>query len=135
MYGNDIDESTTPVEAGLVWTIGKVRRARKDFPGAEIILKQIAEKPKRKRVGLTSVNRGPVARHDNDICDDEGNVIGKVTSGCPSPCLGTNIAMGYVPTEKSKLSTQINCSIRGKLYRYDVTKVPFTQANYYVKKD
>lgn len=83
LYGNDIDENTTPVEAVLVWTIGKRRRAQADFPGAEAILRQIKEKAKRKRVGLLS--KGPPARGGATVLDADGNKVGQVTSGCPTP--------------------------------------------------
>uniref|UniRef100_A0A8C6XZL1 Aminomethyltransferase n=1 Tax=Naja naja TaxID=35670 RepID=A0A8C6XZL1_NAJNA len=97
LYGNDIDENTTPVEASLVWTLGKRRRVAMDFPGASTILAQIKEKPKKKRVGLTST--GPPIRQHVPILSPGGKAIGEVTSGCPSPCLQKNIAMGYVDSE------------------------------------
>uniref|UniRef100_A0AAY4CL68 Aminomethyltransferase, mitochondrial n=1 Tax=Denticeps clupeoides TaxID=299321 RepID=A0AAY4CL68_9TELE len=96
LYGNDIDETTTPVEAGLVWTIGKRRRLQRDFPGADVVVPQIKEKTQRKRVGLISA--GPPARQHTPILAPGGQIIGEVTSGCPSPCLKQNIAMGYVET-------------------------------------
>ncbi|KAK7884608.1 hypothetical protein WMY93_027731 [Mugilogobius chulae] len=81
LYGNDIDETTTPVEATLVWTIGKRRRQTRDFPGADIIVPQIKNKPQRKRVGLVST--GPPVRQHTPILSTDGKVIGEVTSGCP----------------------------------------------------
>ena len=128
LYGNDIDETTTPVEAGLVWTIGKRRRQTKDFPGAEIILKQIKEKPLKKRVGI--VSKGPPAREHTKIVDNE-EVIGEITSGCPSPSLGLNVAMGYVPLSKAKNGTVLNLQVRGKLVEGTVTKMPFLPTNYF----
>ncbi|XP_042304721.1 aminomethyltransferase, mitochondrial isoform X2 [Sceloporus undulatus] len=105
LYGNDIDESTTPVEASLIWTLGKRRRVAMDFPGASVILAQIKEKPKRKRVGLTST--GPPIRQHMLILGPHSKAIGEVTSGCPSPCLQKNIAMAYVESEHSKLGTSL----------------------------
>ena len=128
LYGNDIDETTTPVEAGLIWTIGKRRRQTKDFPGAEIVLKQIKEKPLKKRVGI--VSKGPPAREHTKIMDNE-EVIGEITSGCPSPSLGLNVAMGYVPLSKAKNGTILNLQVRGKLVEGTVTKMPFLPTNYF----
>merc|ERR1711973_202475 len=86
LYGNDIDENTTPVEAALVWTIAKRRRQQgsDNFPGAEIILKQLKEKAQRKRVGL--VSSGPPPRGHSAVLDPTtGEKVGEVTSGCPAP--------------------------------------------------
>ncbi|XP_048462201.1 aminomethyltransferase, mitochondrial-like [Rhincodon typus] len=132
LYGNDIDETTTPVEATLLWTIGKQRRAAADFPGAEIILRQIKEKTKRKRVGLTSA--GPPVRQHTPILNLDGKVIGEVTSGCPSPCLKQNIAMGYVDTEYSKPGTPLKVEVRKKIVDATVSKMPFVPSKYYTVK-
>ncbi|XP_069952994.1 aminomethyltransferase, mitochondrial isoform X3 [Cherax quadricarinatus] len=104
LYGNDIDDTTTPIEGGLAWTIGKRRRETKDFLGAEIILRQLKEKPKRRRIGLTC--SGPPPRSHCAVLDADGNKIGDVTSGCPAPSLELNIAMAYVPAAYSKSGTQ-----------------------------
>ncbi|XP_078065507.1 aminomethyltransferase, mitochondrial [Mustelus asterias] len=132
LYGNDIDETTTPVEATLLWTIGKRRRAAADFPGASIILRQIKEKVKRKRVGLTSA--GPPVRQHTPILNPDGKVIGEVTSGCPSPCLKQNIAMGYVDTEYSKPGTPIKVEVRKKIVDAIVSRMPFVPSKYYIVK-
>lgn len=132
LYGNDIDETTTPVEASLLWTIGKRRRAAADFPGAAIVLRQIKEKTKRKRVGLMS--SGPPVRQHTPILNLDGKVIGEVTSGCPSPCLKQNIAMGYVDTEYGKLGTPIKVEVRKKIVDAVVTKMPFVPTKYYTVK-
>ncbi|XP_024240498.1 aminomethyltransferase, mitochondrial [Oncorhynchus tshawytscha] len=129
LYGNDIDETTTPVEATLVWTIGKRRRQAKDFPGAEIIVPQIKAKTTRKRVGLVSM--GPPVRQHTPILSPEGKVIGEVTSGCPSPCLKQNIAMGYVDVAYAKNGTPIQVEVRKKAVKAVVTKMPFVPTNYY----
>ncbi|CAJ0955744.1 unnamed protein product [Ranitomeya imitator] len=112
LYGNDIDETTSPVEASLVWTIGKRRRAAMDFPGASIIVPQIKGRVARKRVGLTST--GPPARQHTPILNLEGRVIGEVTSGCPSPSLRVNVAMGYVEPEFAKPGTALHLDVRKK---------------------
>lgn len=134
LYGNDIDATTTPIEAGLAWTIAKPRRAAANFPGASIILNQLKEKPKRRRVGLVGVAGGPPVRHEaNVFADKEGSTkIGSITSGCPSPSLGKNIAMAYVPTPMAKLGTKVFCDVRGKLYEYEVAKMPFVSTKYFV---
>ncbi|XP_037540906.1 aminomethyltransferase, mitochondrial [Nematolebias whitei] len=129
LYGNDIDESTTPVEASLVWTIGKRRRQTKDFPGADIIVPQIKAKATRKRVGL--VSDGPPVRQHTPILSPDGQVIGNVTSGCPSPCLKKNIAMGYVDAAFAKNGTVIQVEIRKKNQPATVSKMPFVPTNYF----
>ncbi|KAG1973781.1 aminomethyltransferase, mitochondrial [Pimephales promelas] len=130
LYGNDIDETTTPVEASLVWTIGKRRRQALDFPGADIIVPQIKAKTQRKRVGLIST--GPPVRQHTPILSTDGRVIGEVTSGCPSPCLKQNVAMGYVETGFSKLGTSIQVEVRKKAVPAVVSKMPFVPTKYYM---
>ncbi|XP_062441422.1 aminomethyltransferase, mitochondrial isoform X2 [Rhea pennata] len=132
LYGNDIDETTTPVEASLVWTLGKRRRTAMDFPGAAVIMSQIKEKPKRKRVGLTSV--GPPIRPHMAILGPEGKLIGTVTSGCPSPSLRKNIAMGYVEAAYSRAGTVLTVEVRKKHHSALVAKMPFVPTHYYVAK-
>ncbi|KAL4655391.1 aminomethyltransferase, mitochondrial isoform X1 [Arapaima gigas] len=130
LYGNDIDENTTPVEASLVWTIGKRRRQTKDFPGADVIIPQIKAKPGRKRVGIVST--GPPVRQHTPILSPDGRVIGEaVTSGCPSPCLKQNIAMGYVETGFSKVDTPVLVEVRKKMVEATVSKMPFVPTHYY----
>jgi len=133
LYGNDIDETTSPVEAGLTWTIGKRRRQSgfDNFPGAVEILRQIREKPSRKRVGLIC-HQGPPARDHTKILDaSTEEEIGEVTSGCPSPSLGINVAMGYVPASKSKNGTKVSLKVRNRTVEAIVTKMPFVPSNYY----
>ncbi|XP_028679994.2 aminomethyltransferase, mitochondrial [Erpetoichthys calabaricus] len=132
LYGNDIDENTTPVEASLVWTIGKRRRTTLDFPGASVVVPQIKGKTTRKRVGLLS--EGPPVRQHTPILSPEGKVIGEVTSGCPSPCLKQNVAMGYVETEFSKVGTPVKVEVRKKVVDAVVSKMPFVPTRYYTGK-
>ncbi|NXT73613.1 GCST protein, partial [Zapornia atra] len=134
LYGNDIDETTTPAEAGLLWTLGKRRRAAMDFPGAAIIMAQVKEKPKRKRVGLTSGKGGVWGCQPS--CSPPCIPIspGTVTSGCPSPSLGKNIAMGYVETMHSRTGTMLDVEVRKKRHPALVTKMPFVPTQYYVAK-
>lgn len=128
LYGNDMDENTTPVEATLLWTIAKRRRAEANFPGAEIVLKQIKEKPKKKRIGLVSV--GPPARGNTPVVDMTGNTVGQITSGCPSPTVGKNVAMAYVPLSLSKIGTKLKLQRGKKLTECEVVKMPFNPTNY-----
>jgi len=132
LYGNDITADTTPIEAALTWLVAKRRRQLKNFPGAEKIVQQIKDRSKIKRIGLTST-AGPPPRHGAQILSEDGQVLGDVTSGCPSPSLGVSVAMGYVPTEFSKVGTSLGLKIRDKVYGGVVTKMPFVKANYYNK--
>ncbi|XP_041457891.1 aminomethyltransferase, mitochondrial-like isoform X2 [Lytechinus variegatus] len=131
LYGNDIDDDTTPVEATLVWTIGKRRRRLRDFPAADHILQQIKEKPSRKRIGI--VSSGPPIR-GGEIYSESGECIGHVTSGCPSPSLKTNIVMGYVSAAHAKNGTKVQFQVRKKTVDGVVTKMPFVPTNYYIVK-
>ncbi|XP_066144379.1 aminomethyltransferase, mitochondrial [Euwallacea fornicatus] len=132
LYGSDLNANTTPIEGALTWLVAKRRREQQNFPGASKILQQIKEGSKIKRVGVTST-LGPPARHGAEILDERGNVIGEVTSGCPSPTLNLNISMGYVPTEFSKVGTKVGLKIRNKTFEGIVTKMPFVKAKYYNK--
>ncbi|KAF2358839.1 Glycine cleavage system T protein [Trinorchestia longiramus] len=128
LYGNDLIEDTTPVEAGLAWTVAKRRRQEGNFPGHQVVMQQLKEKPKVRRVGLTS--QGAPMRPPVDV-QHGGAVVGKVCSGCPSPTLGVNIAMAYLPTALSKPGTAVQVVVRGKLQPATVTKMPFVPTNYY----
>uniref|UniRef100_A0A8C0J0Z6 Aminomethyltransferase, mitochondrial n=1 Tax=Chelonoidis abingdonii TaxID=106734 RepID=A0A8C0J0Z6_CHEAB len=132
LYGSDIDETTTPVEAALVWTLGKRRRVAMDFPGAKVIVPQIKGKVKRKRVGLIST--GPPIRPHMHILSLEGRPIGEVTSGCPSPCLKKNVAMGYVAGEQSRVGTVLAVEVRKKSCPALVTRMPFVPTRYHTLK-
>ncbi|KAK6177479.1 hypothetical protein SNE40_015571 [Patella caerulea] len=133
LYGSDIDEQTTPVEATLAWTIAKRRRAERNFPGAEKILDQLKNKPSIKRVGF--ISSGPPARGGTAIYDASGEKkIGHVTSGIPSPTLKTNVAMGYVDLPFSKNGTPVQFEIRKNKIDAVVSKMPFVPAKYYIPK-
>lgn len=133
LYGNDIDDTTTPIEASLAWTIGKRRREEEGFPGSSVILNQLKTKPTQRRVGFLST--GPPARGGTDVFDgSEQRLIGKVTSGCPSPTLKKNVAMGYVETEFFKPGTKVKFNIRKKMVEATVSKMPFVPTNYYTGK-
>uniref|UniRef100_A0A8C3X645 Aminomethyltransferase n=1 Tax=Catagonus wagneri TaxID=51154 RepID=A0A8C3X645_9CETA len=132
LYGNDIDEHTTPVEGSLSWTLGKRRRAAMDFPGASVIVPQLKSKVQQRRVGLMC--EGAPVRAHSPILSTEGTVIGAVTSGCPSPCLKKNVAMGYVPYEHSRPGTPLLVEVRRKQQVAVVSKMPFVPTNYYTLK-
>jgi aminomethyltransferase len=129
LYGNDIDETTTPIEAGLAWTINKRRREQGGFPGAEIILRQMAEGPTRKRVGLLLDGKVP-ARAGTRVTDRWGKEIGAVTSGGYGPTVGGPIAMGYVDAEHAEPKTLVNVIVRGKPLPGRITELPFVAHRY-----
>lgn len=120
LYGNDIDDRTSPLEAGLGW----ITKFTKNFSNSEALLKQKTEGVERKLVGFELTERG-IPRHDYDLCNAQGDKIGYVTSGTMSPSLEKAIGMGYVPKAMSKVDTEIFVSIRGKLIPAKVVKLPF----------
>ena len=120
LYGNDIDESTSPIEAGLGW----ITKFTKDFVNSENLKKQKEEGVKRKLVGFKLKEKG-IARHGYDIVNEKGEKIGRVTSGTMSPTLKEAIGMGYVPVELSKPGSEIYIQIRKKQIPAQVTKLPF----------
>ncbi|CAG8480740.1 3498_t:CDS:2, partial [Ambispora leptoticha] len=129
LYGHDLDETTTPIEAGLSWTIGKRRKEEGGFLGADVILKQIHDGPKRRRVGM--IVEGAPARENAEITTQKGEMIGKVTSGVPSPTLKENIAMGYVQAGHHKLGTILWVKVRKRIQKAHVTRMPFVPTKYY----
>ncbi|KAJ2782696.1 hypothetical protein H4R18_002122 [Coemansia javaensis] len=130
LYGSDIDATTTPVEAGLVWTVGKRRRSEGGFLGADVILGQIASKGGlRRRVGL--VSEGAPARAGARVLSADGEDVGVVTSGIPAPSLGKNVAMAYVKKSFSKKDTPLKIKVRGRTVDAVVAKMPFVPANYH----
>lgn len=136
LYGNDIDTSTTPVEAALNWAMQKVRRtggARAGgFPGDGKVLAQLdgAQPPQRKRVGLIALERVPVREH-TELQDAEGRRVGEVTSGLLGPTIDRPIAMGYVPPELAVPGTRLHAIVRGKPVPMEVTTLPFVPNRYY----
>ena len=132
LHGHDIDPTTSPVEGALTFALSKSRKERADFAGAERVLKELADGPSRVRVGLI-VKEGAPAREGAEIADAEGNVIGKVTSGGPSPTLGKNIAMGFVPPAFAALGTALKVIVRGKTAAAEVVAMPFVAQRYYRK--
>ncbi|KAJ3276449.1 hypothetical protein HDV01_005072 [Terramyces sp. JEL0728] len=128
LYGHDLDEDITPVEGALTWTIGQRRRKEGGFLGADKILPQIKGGVSKRRIGL--VVEGAPAREHTEIYAD-GKKIGEITSGCPSPTLKKNIAMGYVENGFHKQGTELQVKVRNKMQKATVTKMPFVPANYH----
>ena len=123
LYGNDIDDTTSPLEAGLGW-ITKFNDVKGDFIDKQYLLDQKAAGLTRKLVGFELVDRG-IARHEMPICDAEGNKIGHVTSGTMGPTVKKAIGMGYVNVPFNKVGSEIFIEVRGKLLKAEVVKMPF----------
>lgn len=121
LYGNDIDDTTSPLEAGLGWI---TKLTKPSFVGKEKVEKVKAEGINKKLVGIEMLEKG-IPRHDYEITDADGNVIGRVTSGTQSPTLQKPIALGYVAIDFSKIDTPIFIKVRDKLISAKVVKVPF----------
>lgn len=132
LHGHDVDAETTPVEAALTFALSKSRKERADFAGADVILKQLADGPARVRIGL-HVKEGAPAREGAEIADADGAVIGKITSGGPSPSQGRNIAMGYVPPAFAEVGTELKVLVRGRPAAAEVVATPFVPTRYYRK--
>ena len=136
LYGNDIDTTTTPVEAGLNWAMQKVRRTGGEraggFPGADKVLAQLdgAEALTRKRVGLVALERVPVREH-TELQNTDGATIGEVTSGLLGPSVDKPVAMGYVGAEYAAVGTRVNAIVRGKVVPMEVAAMPFLPPNYF----
>ena len=135
LYGHDIDEETTPIEGALTWAIQKVRRAGGEraggFPGADAIFAQMADGSARKRVGLLPEGRAPMREGVPLFAAAEGGEqIGQITSGGFGPTVGGPVAMGYVTRDHAKVGTTVFGELRGKRLPLNVTKMPFTPANF-----
>jgi len=125
LYGNDIDDTTSPLEAGLGW----ITKFSKDFINSENLKKQKEEGVRRKLIGFELQERG-IPRHDYQIVDKNGNTIGKVTSGTMAPSLGKGIGLGYVTTEFSKIDSEIYIKIRNNNVLAKVVKTPFYKRDF-----
>jgi aminomethyltransferase len=120
LYGNDIDDTTSPLEAGLGW----ITKFTKDFTARQILEEQKAEGISKKLIGLEMVEKG-IPRKNYEIKDSQGATIGQITSGTQSPSLNKAIAMGYVPIAYSKIDTQVYVKVRDKLLMAKIVKMPF----------
>lgn len=124
LYGHELDESTSPVEADLMWSISKRRRTEGGFIGSARVQRELAEGVKRKRVGIKPSGRAP-AREGTVITDESGRQIGIVTSGGFGPTVGGPVAMGYVEPQSSVPGTKVNLVVRGNALPAEVVKLPF----------
>jgi aminomethyltransferase len=130
LYGHDIDTTTTPIEAALLWSIGKRRREEGGFPGDAVIQAQIRDGAPRRRVGIQPEGRAP-AREHTAVHSLGGAAIGEVTSGGFGPNVGRPVAMGYVETAHAKAGTALELMVRGKALPAEVVKMPFQPQRYY----
>jgi aminomethyltransferase len=129
LYGHDLDESVSPVEAGLEFALSKRRRKAGDFPGAARILRELADRPARVRVGL-KVLEGAPAREGAEVADEHGAVVGRVTSGGFSPSLRRAIALAFVSPAQAAPGTRLKVIVRGKAQACEVTPLPFVPHRY-----
>ena len=128
LYGNDLDQKTSPIEANLKWAISK-NRIEDNYPGSNIIKNQIQKGVKKLRVGIKPETR-VIARGDTKIFNDENKEIGKITSGTFGPSVDCSIAMGYVDNSYSSLNTKIFLEVRGKKIPANICNLPFYKKNY-----
>jgi aminomethyltransferase len=132
LYGHDLDETTTPVEAGLGFALSKRRREQGGYPGWERIVRELADGPIRRRVGLAVEGRQPV-REGAAVVDADGDEVGKVTSGGFSPMLEAPIAMAYVPAASAEPGSEVRLAQRGKVFQAKVIPMPFVPHRYHRK--
>jgi len=131
LYGHDVDETTTPVEAALAWVIGRRRRAEGGFPGADIVLRQLAEGPARLRVGIRPDGRAP-AREGTAITDAEGGgALGTVTSGGFGPSVNGPVAMGYIDARHAAIDSPLSLVVRNVPRPARVAPLPFVPHRYH----
>ena len=129
LWGHDIDETTTPIEAALGWTIAKRRRAEGGYPGAAVIARQLAEGAARKRVGVKPADKAP-AREETAIVAPDGRALGRVTSGGFGPSVGGPVAMGYVEAASAAPGTELGLVVRGTTRAARVAALPFVPHRY-----
>lgn len=130
LYGHDLDETTTPVEADLVWAIQKRRRQDGGFPGAAVVQRQLKEGAPRRRVGLQPEGRAPV-REGAELQNEKGETVGKVTSGGFGPSAGAPVAMGYVVTACAAEGTPLQAMVRGRALPCRVAALPFVPHRFF----
>jgi aminomethyltransferase len=122
LYGNDLDDTTSPIEAGLGWITKFVDG--NDFVNREYHEALKENKPSRRLKGFKMIDKG-IPRHDYEVCDADGNVVGKVTSGTMSPMLHEGIGMAYVDSNNFKLGTEIFIKVRKKMLKAEIVRIPF----------
>ena len=144
LYGHDIDETTSPIEAGLAFAVNKRRREAGDFPGADRVLRELAEGPSRLRVGLRLPPGGAPAREGSTVVrefspeagpevTEDGHHLGVITSGGPSPSLGGGVAMAYLPYDHRQPGTKVQVVVRGRTQTAEVVPMPFHPHRYHRK--
>ena len=133
LYGHDIDSTTSPVEAGLAWTIGKRRRQESGFAGAGRILRELREGPSRRLVGVRVEGRAPV-REGAEIQGGDGQTIGLVTSGGFGPTVGAPVAMGYVQADRAAPGTPLHIQVRGRTVEAKAAPLPFVPHRYHTSR-
>jgi aminomethyltransferase len=129
LYGHDIDETTSPIEAGLAWSIQKRRRVEGGFPGARRIQDELAHGPKRKRVGIKPDGKAP-AREGTEVLALLGDKLGIITSGGFGPSVNGPVAMGYVAADYAESGTPVNLMVRGKAQSASIAPMPFVPHRY-----
>lgn len=133
LYGHELTEQITPIEAGIAWSIGKRRRTEGGFFGAQKVLAQLERGPERRRVGLI-FDPGSIVREGAEIQASEGRLIGHITSGGHSPTLGCPIAMGYVESSYAVVGSAVRVQVRGQGRNGKVIKLPFVPHSYFKNK-
>jgi glycine cleavage system T protein (aminomethyltransferase) len=129
LYGHDIDETTSPIEAGLVWSIQKRRRAEGGFPGAKRVQDELANGARRRLVGIRPEGRAP-AREGTQVLSPDGQAIGTITSGGFGPSVNGPVAMGYVAAAHAKAGTRVDLMVRGKPLPAAIMPLPFVPHRY-----
>lgn len=129
LYGHELNESISPIEANLAWLIGKRRRVEGGFYGYEKIINQMQKGVPMKRCGF--VTKGMAAREQTDIIDERGQPVGKVSSGSFSPTLKKPIGMAYVKAPLSKIGTKLQAVVKGNPQQIEIQKLPFVETKYY----
>lgn len=134
LYGHELSATIDPVQAGLLWSVSKVRRPDGEraggFPGADVIFQRIANRPELRRVGLTVEGKRPV-RGGQSVVDEAGTVIGEVCSACYGATVGGPIAMAYIRRDLGEPGTALSVDVRGKQVPVTVTRMPFIPQRYY----
>jgi aminomethyltransferase len=130
LYGNDIDEATSPVEAGLVWAISKRRKLTWDFAGGSAIRRQLDDGPVRRRVGIRPDGRAPAREHTAILSPDGKDLVGEITSGGFGPTLNGPMAMGYVRSDLAEDGSKLSLMVRGKPLPATVVPLPFVPHRY-----
>ena len=129
LYGNELNESITPIEANLKWAISKIRLKQGGFAGYDRIIDELRSGTLQTRIGIKSINKS-ILRSHMSLHNNDGIKVGQITSGGFSPSLNLSIAMAYINKDYLKLSDEIYCLIRGNMELINISKLPFVKLNY-----